>query len=118
MSSPHSRPDAFELIEAVKNFLDDEVRGAVEGQLAFHVRVAANVLAISLRELKATPDHADAHAGRLAQFDCTEDAALVSAIRSGGLDDRYEELSEAIRSMVWDKINVVNPRYVEQESVR
>ena len=111
MNPPHNRPNALELIEAVKDFLDDEVLGAVQGQLGFHVRVASNVLAISLRELKRTPDHKRAHTARLAQFECADDAELVNAIRRGDLDDRYEELSAAIRAMVEDKIAVVNPRY-------
>lgn len=113
MTSPHGRPDALELIEAVKRFLDDEVRDALDGRLAFHVRVAANALAISFRELEAASNHANSHAARLAQFDCPDDAALVRAIRSGELDDRCEELSEVMRAIAWDKINVVNPRYVE-----
>lgn len=113
MTTHHGRPDALDLIEAVKNFLDNEVRGAVDGQLAFHVRVAANALAISLRELETADEHADTHATHLARFGCATDAALVSAIRRGELDSRYEEVREAVRAMAWDKINVVNPCYVE-----
>ena len=33
MSTPNGRPDALELIEAVREFLDDEVKDAVHGQL-------------------------------------------------------------------------------------
>jgi len=42
MSAPYDRPDALELLDAVSDFLKQEVMEAVEGQLAFHVRVAAN----------------------------------------------------------------------------
>ena len=111
MNPPHGRPDALELIEAVKHFLDQEVIDALQGQLAFHVRVASNMLAISLRELKSASDHEHAHRVRLARFGCADDAQLVEAIRGGELDDRYTELSAAIRAMVEDKIGVVNPRY-------
>jgi hypothetical protein len=112
VTSPHDRPDALELIGAVSDFLADEVMGAVDGQLAFHVRVAANALRIALRELRTAPDSAADHAARLARFACADDRELVAAIRSGQLDDRYAELSSEIRQMVWDKIHVTNPRYV------
>ena len=112
MSAPHDRPDALELIDAVREFLVDEVVAAVDGQLAFHVRVAANALAIAARELRAAPASAAAHAKRLARFGSASDGELVAAIRSGRLDDRHAELACELRRMVWDKIQVANPRYV------
>lgn len=112
MSAPHDRPDALELIDAVRDFLAEEVMGAVEGQLAFHVRVAANALRIAARELRAAPESAAAHAKRLARFGCSNERELVAAIRSGELDERYAELGSELRRMVWDKIQVTNPGYV------
>lgn len=112
MSAPYDRPDAFELIDVVGDFLAGEVMDAVEGQLAFHVRVAANALNIAVRELRAAPESGAAHAKRLARFGCASDRELVDAIRSGALDDRHAELGAELRRMVWDKILVANPRYV------
>jgi hypothetical protein len=112
MSAPYDRPDALELVDAVREFLAEEVMGAVEGRLAFHVRVAANALAIAARELRAAPESAAAHAERLARFGCSDDGELVAAIRSGSLDERHAELGAELRQMVWEKIQVVNPRYV------
>jgi hypothetical protein len=112
MNDPYDRPDALELIDAVGDFLAEEVMGAVDGQLAFHVRVAANALRIAARELRAAPESAAAHAKRLARFGCADDRELVAAIRSGALDERYAELGSELRRMVWDKIQVTNPRYV------
>ena len=40
------RPDARELVEAVREFLEREVQPRLEGSTAFHARVAVNVLAI------------------------------------------------------------------------
>jgi hypothetical protein len=45
------RPDARELLEAVRGFLEEQVVPALEGTRQFHARVAANVLAIVSREL-------------------------------------------------------------------
>ena len=49
----YGRPTAAELVAAVADFLDNDVRSstATEGQVNFHARVAANVLRIVEREL-------------------------------------------------------------------
>jgi aminoglycoside phosphotransferase (APT) family kinase protein len=59
--APYGRPTASELLDAVRGFLTDEVMPATTGQLAFHARVAANVLGIVARELElgAVPQAAD-----------------------------------------------------------
>jgi uncharacterized protein DUF6285 len=50
--APHGRPTASELLEAVREFLTGQVMPACTGQLAFHARVAANVLGIVAREVE------------------------------------------------------------------
>jgi aminoglycoside phosphotransferase (APT) family kinase protein len=60
--SPYGRPTASELLEAVREFLTGEVMPATSGQVAFHARVAANVLAIVARELELGPPAADSPA--------------------------------------------------------
>ncbi len=69
--APHGRPTASELLEAVREFLTGQVMPATSGQLAFHARVAANVLGIVARELELGPPPAgggvaDSVAARLA----------------------------------------------------
>ncbi len=53
--APHGRPTSSELLDAVRQFLTDQVMPATAGQLAFHARVAANVLGIVARELELGP---------------------------------------------------------------
>ncbi len=113
MAEPHDRPDAIELVDIVREFLRDDIVPVLEGQLGFHARVAVNALAIADRELRLGPGHQEAHAARLVAFDCTTDAELVARIRDGELDDRYREVGAAVREMVWDKIAVMNPKYVQ-----
>ena len=43
---------ASELLEAVREFLTGQVMPATTGQLAFHARVAANILGIVAREVE------------------------------------------------------------------
>src|SRR5438034_11476006 len=47
------RPTISELLDAVRQFLESDVVPALDGPNKFHARVAANVLAIAQRELKA-----------------------------------------------------------------
>jgi aminoglycoside phosphotransferase (APT) family kinase protein len=54
--APFGRPTASELLDAVREFLTDDVMPATSGQLAFHARVAANALAIVARELELGPE--------------------------------------------------------------
>jgi aminoglycoside phosphotransferase (APT) family kinase protein len=69
--APHGRPTASELLDAVRGYLTDEVTPGTSGQLAFHARVAANAIAIVVRELDlgvlpADADLADQIAAKLA----------------------------------------------------
>jgi len=69
--APHGRPTSSELLDAVRGFLTDQVMPATSGQLAFHARVAANVLGMVARELELGPlpptmGLADSVAARLA----------------------------------------------------
>jgi aminoglycoside phosphotransferase (APT) family kinase protein len=69
--APYGRPTVSELLDAVRGYLTGQVMPATDGQLAFHARVAANVLAIVARELELGPASdglslADAVAARLA----------------------------------------------------
>ncbi|MDT5086134.1 MAG: hypothetical protein QOJ61_3177, partial [Mycobacterium sp.] len=57
MTSGHGRPTAAELVTAVAEFLETDVRESTTGQVNFHARVAANALRIVERELLA--DSAD-----------------------------------------------------------
>jgi hypothetical protein len=111
MSAPHDQPDSAALIEAVREFLATEVLPHTEGRLRYHLKVAANVLAIVERELELGEGHAARHRARLARLGFDSDEQLAAAIRSGELDDRREELAGELREMVDDKLSVARPRY-------
>ena len=51
--SVQDRPNARELLESVRLFLEKDVVPALDGPARFHARVAANVLAIVGRELES-----------------------------------------------------------------
>jgi hypothetical protein len=111
MGASYDRPDAIELLDVVQEFLREEVQGAVDGQLSFHVRVAVTALGIVQRELRLGAEHAQGHTLRLAQFGCADETELATRIRVGELDERYSDVSAAIRERVWAKLSIMNPKY-------
>jgi aminoglycoside phosphotransferase (APT) family kinase protein len=110
----HGRPTNDELLEAVEEFLRDEVLPGTQGRLSFLARVAANAVAISRRELAAGPADAERRAKELAAFDVTTEAELAGRIASGELDDRVDEVNEVLASGVAHKLAVANPKYLTQ----
>lgn len=114
--APHDVPSAGELLGAVEEFLRGEVLPATEGRLAFHVRVAANVVSMVARQLALGPAQAEAHAARLAALGVPDEAALAEAIRAGSFDDRLDEVRAAVQATVADKLAVANPGYLDEQA--
>lgn len=110
----HDRPSAAELVEAVREWVDTEVRSGSEGRLSFHARVAVNALAMVERELALEPDLTEAHAARLTALGCSDDEALAARIRAGDLDDRLDEVRSLVAASVHDKLLVANPGWLAE----
>ena len=105
-------PTAAQLVEAVREFLERDVMAATEGRVQFHTRVAVNVLGMVERELALGPAQAADHAAGLARLGVAGEAELAAAIRSGGLDDRLDEVRAFVRETVEAKLRVANPKYL------
>ncbi|MGF2945436.1 DUF6285 domain-containing protein [Mycobacterium sp. Lab-001] len=109
MIGAYGRPLAAELVAAVAEFLESEVREATTGQVNFHARVAANALRIVERELlDESEEESNAALARLGYGDEEE---LATAIRAGDLDGRAEELTACLRSLVGRRLAVAHPGY-------
>ena len=113
MTAPHDVPTAAELVEAVREFLERDVLPEAEGRVRFHGQVAVRVLAMVERELVLGPSQTEAHVSRLASLGVTSDAELAAAIRSGELDDRYDEVKAVVLATVEDKLRVANPGHLD-----
>ncbi|HVM98921.1 MAG TPA: DUF6285 domain-containing protein [Caulobacteraceae bacterium] len=94
------QPGLTELIDAVSEFITRDLAPTLTGRLAFHARVAANVLAIVKREVEQGPaaDLADAH--RL--------AALL-----GGEGDPATQTEELCRRIEAGEIAADDPALIE-----
>jgi hypothetical protein len=115
---PIDRPTATELLVAVRQHLIENLAPSLEGQPAFHLRVATNALAIVERTLNEGGVMNQAEISRL-QALLDEDGDLVELnwklsekIRSGDLDDQKGSVLAHLRETVVDKLRLANPRYM------
>ena len=107
----YGRPTAVELLEAVAHYLAADVQPGGD-RVAFHARVAGNVLATVRRELLLGPAARARHRARLERLSCADDAALARAVLDGSLDHRRDELVAAVREAARDRLLVANPRHL------
>jgi aminoglycoside phosphotransferase (APT) family kinase protein len=111
----YGRPTAAELVEAVREWVDADVRGVADARIAFHTRVAGNALAMVERELALGLGHRAAHDAGLAALGCADDVELAARIRSGELEDRAAEVRQVVAGSVRSKLEVANPRWLEPD---
>lgn len=115
---PIDRPNALELLEAVRQHLVENLAPTLEGQPAFHLRVATNALAIVERTLTegATMDQAELTRlralldgdGSLLEMN----ERLSEQIRTEDPGDQKEAVLTHLRETVADKLRLANPRYL------
>ena len=108
---PHDRPTAQELSEAVRSTWRGRGRehrrsGAISlsgrGQRPRHHRARAGA---------GARDGGPAHRARLDRLRFESDEELAAAIRSGALDERFDEVKRVVWQTVLDKLAVANPTY-------
>ncbi|AQA01279.1 hypothetical protein BVC93_01270 [Mycobacterium sp. MS1601] len=109
MTGLYGRPTAAELVAAVADFLDGDVREATTGQVNFHARVAANALRMVWRELLSCDAAKVLEA--LQELGYPDEAELAAAIRRGELDDRPQEVSDTLRILVAHRVDAAHPGY-------
>jgi hypothetical protein len=101
---PHDRPTATELVEATREFLENEILPTLADQrLRFRTLVAINALGIAQRELESGEE----------MLSEAELAELARAIRAGDVPD---DALERLRDHVAAKLRVASPRYLERYS--
>jgi aminoglycoside phosphotransferase (APT) family kinase protein len=111
----YGRPTLAELVEAVREWVDGDVREATEGRVAFHARVTVNALQMVERELSLGAAHRVRHEAGLVQLGCADERELAARIRAGDLDDRADEVRQLVARSVRDKLTVANPRWLEPD---
>lgn len=105
----HGRPTATELLEAVREWVAGDVRASASGRVAFHSRVAENVLATLEREATMGPAMEADHRRRLESLGVADDHGFAAGVRDGSLTG--DEVVRAMAESVVDKLRVANPRW-------
>jgi aminoglycoside phosphotransferase (APT) family kinase protein len=112
-------PSASLLLEAVREYLDADVRVNTSGRTQFHSRVASNVVAMVERELALAPALHVAHKETLRALGIETadvhqgEVALTAAIRAGTYDDKLSEVAGALRGTVTLRLAIANPKHFE-----
>jgi hypothetical protein len=98
------RPNATELLDAVRGHLETHVIPAVkhDGKLYFQTLVAINLLRVVERELKLAPDHMQAEWARLDHLEGARDIPSDPRLAAQALHERNTQLCENIRSGHYD----------------
>lgn len=112
MTAPHDRPTASELVQAVREWMEQDLSKGIEPRLTFHLRVAMNMLDIVDRELQLGAPMEERHAQVLQGLGVANDTELALKIRAGDFDEDIPSLLEVLRPVVEDKVRVANPKYL------
>ena len=115
---PFDRPDNIELINALKEFMQDKVLPETSGHLNFNTRVVINVLAILERELQYGETIVQGARERLqALLESDEEDIkrlnqdLCQALEERRTSYRDASLCEHLWQTTLDKLSVDNPKY-------
>jgi uncharacterized protein DUF6285 len=110
-------PTPTELINAVADFLRNDIAPMISGHNAFNLRVSINALDLVARQLTLQQDSDAAEAARLSlllgmQGSLTElNRTLADRIANGELDLQTPGLSDHLWQTTMDKLAVDQPNY-------
>jgi len=107
LTSLHDRPHAGEIVEAVREWIEQL---QLQGHDAFLARVSSRALQIVEREL-AAPELERRHRDRLDALGVRDDAELAVQVRDGRDD---AATVSAIRDSVIDKLRIADPRLLQR----
>ncbi|WP_445169379.1 DUF6285 domain-containing protein [Mycolicibacterium sp. Dal123E01] len=116
MTGLNGRPTAAELVAAVAEFLEGDVRTNTSGSVNFHALVAANVLRTVEREL--LDESAAEPLAALERLGYPDENALAAAIRAGDLDGRAGDVMPGLRALVGHRLAIAHPGYDRSENDR
>jgi hypothetical protein len=111
------QPSMRELVDAVRTFLETRAMPELTGHTAFHARVAANALAIVVRQLDQADVSGTDELKRLQTLldrDGTLDEMnreLCARIRSGEFSLATPDLAKHLELTTRDKVDIDQPNY-------
>ena len=115
----HDQPSVSELVQAVKNFIEQTAAPNLTGHAAFHARVASNVLATVLRDLEQRPQSEPAERARLLdllggnenQSTAALNQTLSARINAGEMTPDTPGLLAHLKATTIAQVEIDQPRY-------
>jgi aminoglycoside phosphotransferase (APT) family kinase protein len=110
----YGRPTAVDLLEAVREYVTDEVMPATSDDrpLQFRGRVAANVLSIVERQLRLGEGQVVRHRRLFDELGVADTGELARQICAGAWDDRHDRLRSVLASLARDQLAIAEPRHL------
>lgn len=115
-----NKPTAADLIQAVRQHLEEKVQPKLQGTDVFYLRIALNALSMVERELREGPALAEADRKELLALlgsgsDSDAEALLMEKLKSGELDVNSEGLLDYLVARTQRRLSVDNPRYKHEK---
>lgn len=115
----HDQPSVAELVQAVKNFIDETAGPNLTGHAAFHARVASNALATVLRDIEQRPiSEASERTRLIALLNAPADTSiedlnsdLSARIRKGEMNSETNGLLAHLKATTMAQVEIDQPRY-------
>lgn len=110
-------PRVDELVESVRDFLREDVRGELRGRSAFLALVASNSLDIVRRELLLGPAHLQGEHARLRELFASDEglgalrARLCQGLRDGSIRLDTPGLADHLRTTAANQLAIDQPAY-------
>lgn len=111
-----NKPTAADLIQAVRQHLEEKVQPKLQGSDVFYLRIALNALAMVDRELREGPALAEADRKELlallgSDSDADAENLLLEKLKAGELDVSSSGLLDYLVARTQRRLAVDNPRY-------
>ena len=113
MTSPHDRPTARELLEAVAEWMGRDLPQHLDPRTAFHARVARNILEMVSREIDTAVESSRAQEAAWTALGVRSNEQLSDLIRKGVFDSDLAGLIGVLRPVIRHKVWVADPKWLE-----
>lgn len=112
---PYDAPSAEDLIQAVQEYLSEDLLPKSSGAEKWKLRIAVNSLSIAIRELTERDEDQEIYTKIMNELGVEDEASLATKIKSGELDGNLPDIHKKLSEIARRKLNVSNPSYMKPE---
>ena len=113
---PYDAPSAEDLIQAVQEYLSEDLLPKSSGAEKWKLRIAVNSLSIAIRELTERDEDQATYTKIMNELGVEDEASLAEKIKAGEFDGNLPDIHKKLSEITRRKLNVSNPLYMKPES--